>query len=214
MYMNQWHQPRYQGGSYHYGGFGYRSGFDYGYWAFGHPRYRHYDSPFFFFGLLFIYGERCAIYRQPAYAYYPAPDYYYGSGNNGAYYLSRDRYSGLHTSLDDIRNAWITDNSDPMARHIDPSARIAVYLDGKYSYSMSGKDYRGMTADAMHHTSTSTFAVYKVDKRSDGAYIAFAKQQFYDANNNYKVAFVSYTLAPRHDKWMVVAVGSSAHRLG
>ncbi len=213
VYVNQWHRPRYAGGYYSYDGFGYRSGFSYGYWAFGHPRYSHYDSPFFFFGLLFIVGERCERVQQPAYSYYPASDYDYGSGYSDGYYLSRNRYSGLHAALNDIRNAWMTDDSDPMARHIDPGARLAVYQDGKYSYSMSGKDYRGMTSDAMHHTDTSTFAIYKVEKRSDGAYIAFGKQQFNDVDNNHKVAFVSYTIIPRHGKWMMTAVGSSSHRL-
>ncbi|MHB1460187.1 MAG: hypothetical protein ACYC1M_02765 [Armatimonadota bacterium] len=209
VYVTKWHKPRYQTGYYYYDGYGNKKGFKYGGWAFGKPKYRHYNAPYFTHGLLFINAERVVIVRQPVYVYYPVPDYrYYDSS-----YQRNDQYSSLNSALTDIFSSWLNDNGIPITRHITPTERVAVYIDGKYAYSMPGNDYRDMTEDAMRNTGTITFAPYKVAKRSDGAYTAYAKQQFYDADQNYKVAYVTYTMVPKKGKWTIVGVGSSDHRL-
>lgn len=209
VYVTKWHKPRYQTGYYYYDGYGNKKGFKYGGWAFGKPKYRHFNAPYYTHGLLFINAERVVIVRQPVYVYYPVPDYrYYDSS-----YQRNDQYSSLNSALTDIFSSWLNDNGIPITRHITPTERVAVYIDGKYAYSMPGNDYRDMTADAMRNTGTIMFAPYKVAKRSDGAYTAYAKQQFYDADQHYKVAYVTYTMVPKKGKWTIVGVGSSDHRL-
>ena len=127
--------------------------------------------------------------------------------------MSPGNYSGFNAAVEDIKNAWLTGNSELLTRHIDPVGKLAIYLDGKYSYSLSGSDYRDMSLDAMSNISTTGFTVYKTEQRSDGAYTILAKHEFYDADKNLKVAYVSYTLTKTDSDWVIVAAGSSDNKL-
>ncbi len=145
---------------------------------------------------------------QPVYTYIPMPSDYYGD-----YYLNPGAQTGLNAALDDIKDAWITGNPYPILRHVATGATLAIYLNGKYSYSLPDKDYRSMTTDAISRTKTSDFSIYRVDQRSDGAYTAYARQDFTDVNGEAKSAYVSYTLAKSGNQWMIVAAGSSDTQL-
>jgi hypothetical protein len=148
------------------------------------------------------------VISQPDYEYVPVPDSYYGG-----YYLSPGSRSGLSVALDDIKDAWMSGDYTGMVAHVDTGKTIAIYLDGKYSYSLPGKDYRDMTRDAIKHIETSDFQIYKVEKRSDGAYTAFGKHEFTDVDGNAKTAYVSYTLVKSGGRWIIVASGSSDNEL-
>ena len=206
--VGEFHQPRFSGGLYHYDYGRFSGGCHFGFWAFGGPCAGCYWSPFFYFGFPYIYGPDVLILDVPVYTSVPVPDCY-----GGGYYLSRCSYNGLNGAVDDIKNAWLTGNTDLLTRHIDPDSKLAIYLDGKYSYSLSGADYRDMTLDAMGHISTASFTIYKTEQRSDGAYTVLAKHEFYDVDNNHKVAYVSYTLTNSDGQWLIVATGSSDSKL-
>ena len=119
----------------------------------------------------------------------------------------------MNAAVDDIKNAWLTGDSDLLARHIDSAGNMAIYLEGKYSYSLSGADYLQMSVDAMTNITTANFTVYKTEQRSDGAYTVLAKHEFRDVDNNSKVAYVSYTLTRENGDWIIVATGSSDKKL-
>jgi hypothetical protein len=141
----------------------------------------------------------------PVYTYYDVPAYDYGNG----YYLSRGSYTGLDAAIDDIKTGWINGTGDLILRHVDDNTQIAIYLNGEYSYSISGADYANMIRDVAKNIRTAAFTVTGLEKRSDGAYTLLGTHDFYDSDNNHKVVSVSYTLALTGGRWVLVAAGSS-----
>ena len=167
-----------------------------------------YYSPFYYYGLPYIYAPDVVVVAQPGYTYVPAPSSYYGD-----YYLNPGARTGLNSAIDDIKNAWLAGNPDSLLTHVDDATTLAISLNGKYSYSLPGSDYRSMTSDAISHVTTSDFSIYRLEQRSDGAYTAFAKHDFTDINGKAQSAYVSYTLAKSGDAWVIVAAGSSDTKL-
>ncbi len=202
-----WNRSSFSLGFYYYPN--YKTSFFYGYWGFGSSGSYCTYSPFFYYGMPYVYSPRVIVVdNTPAYSYTSLPNYSYGDG----YYLSRGAYGGLRNALDDITNAWVKGQSDLMLRHIDTGMQIAIYLDNNYAYSLSGSDYRDMVRDAIKHIQTISFSIDNVEKRSDGAFTATGTHEFYDANNKHKVVYVSFTLTQRGSKWLIVSAGSSENR--
>jgi len=141
----------------------------------------------------------------PVYTYTEVPVQDYGNG----YYLSPGQTSGLDAATEDLKAAWANGNMDLIARHIDPNAKVAVYMNGGYLYSLSGTDFSNMTRDAMKHIRTVSFTIDKVEQRSDGAYTLTGTHQFYDVNEKLKTVAVDFTLSQMGGKWIIVAAGSS-----
>lgn len=184
-------------------GFGFP--FAFGGWGFDSYCPGCYYSPFYSYGFPYVTSSTVVVASDPGYSYSAVPSYNYGND----YYLSQGSYTGYNAVMDDIKNAWLTNNSDLILRHVDPNAQIAIYSDGKYSYSLAGSDYENMVRDALGHIRTIDFNIYNVAQRSDGAYTVYAKHTFYDLNNNQKVAYVTYTIAQTNGGWAIVATGSS-----
>ena len=96
-----------------------------------------------------------------------------------------------------------------MVAHVDTGTQIAIYLDGNYSYSISGADYSSMVRDAVSRVRTISMTLDNVQQRSDGAYTATGTHQFYDVNGNQKTVSISFTLANSGGRWVIVEAGSS-----
>ncbi len=178
--------------------------FNYGYWGFDCWPYCSY-SPFYSYGLPYVYSPRVEVVEVPTYTYVQVPAYDY---NNG-YYLSQGQYTGLDAALNDIKGAWVNGRADLMLAHIDSATQIAIYLDGNYSYSIPGSDYSSMVRDAISRVRTVSLDFSNVEQRSDGAYTATGTHQFYDVNGNLKTVSISFTLAQNNGQWIIVAAGSS-----
>jgi hypothetical protein len=198
-----WNNSSFYFGLYFYPGFAFP--FDYGYWSFSYCGGYCSYSPFYYYGMPYVYAPRVVVVEVPRYTYVSVPDYSYG--NN--YYLAQGAYSGLNAALDDIRNGWIANKPDLILKYINAGTQVAIYLDNNYAYSLSGSDYKNMVSDAIKHINTVSFTIDKVEQRSDGAYTATGTHDFYDINNNHKVVNVSYTLAQQGGNWTIIAAGSS-----
>ncbi len=195
------HRPRFEAGLFFYNVPQFSGSFYYGYWGFGtgleYPYYL--SSPFFYFGLPYVYAPRVVIVSVPTYSYEPVPFYYVDQGP----------YIGLGYALDNIRSAWLNGDFSQMLPYIRSNRTVAIYLNGQYDYSLNGFDYREMTRDAIDHTRTVDFTFDRLERRSDGAFTAYGTQDFYDVDGNYRTIYVSYTLALSHGNWYIVAAGSS-----
>lgn len=191
-------------GFFFYGGWG--GPYWYPFWGFDYGPYYDIYSPYYYYGYFpYVYQPRVVVVTQPVYTYSYVP--------YDDYYLDSTYQSGLQTALDDIKGSWMSSNGDMIASHINPSLKVAISLNGKYSYTLSGKDYGAMTIDAVGKIKTTGFDYYKVDKRSDGAYQALATHQFHDSSGNQKTVYVSYTLKEIDHVWTIVAAGSSNNQL-
>ncbi len=198
-----WNNSTWSFGLFFYPGFA--AGFNYGYWGFDcWPNCSY--SPFYSYGLPYIYSPRVEVVEVPTYTYVQVPTYDY----NSDYYMSAGQYTGLNDALNDIKSAWNNGRADLMLAHIDPQTQIAIYLDGNYSYSISGADYSNMARDAISRVQTSSLTFDNIERRSDGAYTATGTHQFTDIKGTPKTVSVSFTLALKNGQWVIVAAGSSA----
>jgi len=125
------------------------------------------------------------------------------------YYLTRSMTSQLDDTLSDIRNAWLNGRCDLIAKHVRSDCRIAVFLDGRYDYSIDPDDYIEMTADALGEIDTVGFAWESVKRRVDGAYTAFGRHVYRDTGGITKTVYVSYTLRRIGSEYYIEEVGSS-----
>jgi len=212
-YQNgHYNKPYYSNGGYYYN-YPYVNGwYLFGSYLFGFATGYALAAPYSDYGVVapYVYAPSVVVVPQPYYTYYDVPAYDYGND----YYMSPGAYTGLNAALDDIRNGWIGGNDDLILKHINPSTNVAIYLDGKYSYSVPGNDYSKMTRDALGAIKTVDLSFYKVQERSDGSYIAYGKHEFNDESNNRKVVYISYTLSKSNGNWLITAAGSSDSELG
>ena len=63
----------------------------------------------------------------------------------------------VSVALADIRHAWENRDIQEVAKHTRRDTKIAVYLRGKYQYSLSASDYLDLTRDAFRATTTVRF---------------------------------------------------------
>lgn len=197
-----WNDSFWSIGFFYYPGYSY--GFNFGYWGFDYCGAYCAYSPFYYYGLPYVYAPRAVVVDVPVYTYREVPDYSYGSG----YYLSQGSYSGLDAAMADIRNGWINGDPNLLLKHIGAGTQVAIYLDNNYAYSLSGSDYRDMVSDAVRNIRTINFTINNVEQRSDGAYTVTATHEFYDVNNQRKVVDVDYTLAQQGGSWVITSAGS------
>src|SRR5581483_10483776 len=120
----------------------------------------------YYYGMFPPYiGLNAVAYTPPQYIYVPVPVYnnlgrYQGwrTDDLDDYYLNRDQDESkskpqgegdyrigeekpktdpaLNKAVEDIRKAWETGDIQMLARHVRRDSRIAVYLRGKYQYSL------------------------------------------------------------------------------
>ncbi|MGC8862766.1 MAG: hypothetical protein ACP5R5_08320 [Armatimonadota bacterium] len=202
--------PARRDGFYHYPTRPYSRPLRYGYWVFGG-----YDPTFCRKSVYFYYGCLPCIEIMRVYIG-PYVTVSYGAKPvvvREVYYLVRSAASDLDRALSDIRNAWLNGRSDLIARHVRGGRRVAVFLDGRYDYSVKTDDYVEMTTDALSEIQTVSFTWQTVKQRVDGAYTAFGRHIYRDSDGTTKSIYVSYTLRRIGDEYFIEEVGSSLSRL-
>ena len=209
-----YNQPQNINGYFFYGAPGFYGAFNYGYWGLGisYGCYAPdcYYSPFYYYGFPYVYAPRVEVVDVPVYTYTAVPQYTYGND----YYLSPGNYTGLNAVIGNIADAWNSNNPNLLLQYVGDNTDVGIYMNGSYSYSLPGTDYQAMIKDAMNRIRTVDFNVYNIQKRSDGAYVIYAKHELYDAENNHKVVYVTYTLNQTDNGWAIVDTGSSENKLG
>ena len=79
----------------------------------------------------------------------------------------------------DIARAWTDGDVTPLHRHVrDSDTRIAVSLNGKYSYSIASSDFVQITRDALSRLHTVSFEFTHVRKAKNGDVTAYGKHVY------------------------------------
>lgn len=215
-YPKTYRPPRYYRGHYYYYDtpFFYDRPLRYGHWVFSYiPNYS-YRSAYYYYGYFpYIPVARVIIVRRPVIAYVERPivikeTHRYDEG----YYLDGPR-SSFDAALFDIRAAWLRDDPELLLRHVRKDVRIDVLLDGDYSYSTSGEDYREMTLDAIAGTKTIDFELDSIRSRGNDRVIAYGRHTFISRNGARNTVYVSCLLERIEGDWVITEVGSSPKRL-
>lgn len=194
-------------------------------------------SAVYFSPYSFYYGV-CApyIYRRHAYYAYPStiwidiPIYvnneYRGWGDDRRsrddYYLNRsaDYYDpdsvadpSLRDALDDIHDAFRYGSIEHLINLVDPELKVAVFLKGKYEYSVASNDYLDMTRDAMRNMDTIQFDFTRLRKRAMNVYVASGKHVYRNRDGQTRTVYVSFVLEKLRDRWTITQIGTSPDRI-
>jgi hypothetical protein len=174
------------------------------------PRYTT-PSVYYYYGCLpgYVWYWRVVWVSYPVVVYVERPIswVYVRSG----YYLERPTYSSMDRAISDIVDAWRYADPGLIERHVRPGDRVAIFLDGEYSYSMEGYDYAAITRDAVLNVRTKSFSVDRVAHRSNDMVVVYATHTFVNLDDYYETVYVAYTLERCGHEWYITEAGSS-HR--
>ena len=168
-------------------------------WRYGFRGRRDFDENQFGFNF-YLYSP----YDQPTYLspwyYYPGlPPYVDASEvdvvpgvsfswNSGPAYPYRYGYSynsygsaSLNRSVDDIQAAFSNQDEGAIDSILPPSGQVAIFVDGRYQYSVSSDEFAQMMRDNIANTDTSSFRIDSV-RGGGGRATVTATQTFTDAD--------------------------------
>ncbi|MDH7482642.1 MAG: hypothetical protein QHH26_11815 [Armatimonadota bacterium] len=129
---------------------------------------------------------------------------------NDDYYLCDTYGRRLREALNRIQRAWERGDEYLIRDYLRFNSRIAVYLNGKYAYSIDAEDYYDMTRDAMRNIRTRSFIFDRIHKRSSDCVVAFGTHIYVDEDSGFvKTVYVSYTLERFGSDWYITEVGCS-----
>lgn len=172
--------------------------------------YYHYDHT------QYVEVARVVVETYPEVIYVDRPVY-----ETVDYYPENAPLNPLNEAFADIRAAFLAGRFDLIQAHVAPKENVAVFLDGKYDYSISGDDYLQITHDALESLQTVGFVWDRARPRSDGSVTGFAQHTFYqppasglpdgdqDLADPMKTVYVTFTLRKQSGVYYITEVGSS-----
>jgi len=199
--------PTYRGGFYYYSCRPSDRPHHYGYWVFDrtYPAFSR-KSVYYHYGA-FPYVETARVHIGPyitlSYSRTPV------TIERDRYYLNGRRIDGLDRALSDIRYAWLDDRPELIEKYLPAHQWMAVFLDGRYDYSLDPADYIRMTEDAIDEIRTIRFTWEEIRQHTNGDYTAFARHTYRDDYVRTQTVYVSYTLHRIGQEYVIVEVGSS-----
>lgn len=177
-------------------------------------------SPFsFFFGIClpFIDISVCSVY-PPSVVFIDTPIY---NGNNCVGYTNLDDQNliddpnlntnepGLNAALDELTETFQGGNIDGLASLVDPNISIAVFLQGRYQYSLSSSNYVDLTRDAISGMQNAQLNLNFLHQRSPGVFVVSGNQMYTGQNGQTRTVYVSYVLQDISGQWTLTQVGTS-----
>ena len=144
------------------------------------------------------------------------------SQNGGQYRVGENRQptpkveikdAALDSTLNDIKDAWKTGKIDPLAKHVRRDAKVAVYLRGKYQYSLDAGDYLDMTHDALAATKTVRFELDNAQRKQKGVYTLTGRHIYQDKDGKEHTVYISYVLEQVDNDYVITQVGSAPDKV-
>jgi hypothetical protein len=142
-----------------------------------------------------------------------------GQGQNGQYQIGEGdarktgpdapKASPIDSAVADIKQAWQGRDIQLLAKHIRSDSRIAVYLRGKYQYSLDASDYLDITRDAFAATKTVRFTLDRVQRKQKDVYTVSGRHVYTDKDGEERTVHVSYVLEKMDDEYVITQVGSA-----
>lgn len=205
---------------------------DYCYYPYYYPTY---DPVIVFYSPYSYYYDVCPpfIYRSHCHYYppvsiwidvplYSGVEFRSWGGHDDEYYLDRRDYytdpsrlpdKDLENAVLDVREAFRFNNINLLANLTDKSVRIAVFLKGKYDYSLDAGDYLDMTRDMFASTETLEFDIQQIHRRSPDVWVVSGKQVYLNRDNKRRAVYVSFVLERVNNRWTITQVGTAPDRI-
>ncbi len=185
-----------------------------GYYPFYSNAYTYGDtswSPYYYYGCAPRYISNTGIYVAQPTSGFLALKSVNSAANN--YYLVKSVALAMNPmqaqAARDIEDCWLTDNLAPLAAHTNRNDRIAVYLDGKYRYSIAPGDYLDLTHDAQRTLKTLSYHLDMVATPARGVIVLQGEHIYVDHKNVKHTVIVSYALRQQGRNYIISEVGVS-----
>jgi hypothetical protein len=120
---------------------------------------------------------------------------------------------GLENAIDELREGFRRGNIDSLVTLTDPQGEVAIFLKGKYEYSMSSNDFLDLTRDALASTRTIQFDLTQLHKRGEGVYVVSGKHVYRDQDDRSRTVYVSYVLESLENQWTLTQMGTAPDRI-
>ena len=124
-------------------------------------------SPWYYYPMLppYVAYDRCRFDHYPGWGVWAGYPY---NWSRPAYYGNYDYWGSGHGSaidyaVDDIVNAFEHQDKRSAGRLISNQDDVAIYVDGKYSYTINAKDFYDMFLDATQNTKTKHYEILSVE---------------------------------------------------
>ena len=179
-----------------------------------------YYSPYsFYFGICLPYIDTsvCAVY-PPTVAFIDMPNY---SGNYWSGYANVEDNNlindpnldqnepGLNGALDEITETFQGGNIDGLASIVSPNMSIAVFLRGRYQYSLTSSNYVDLTRDAIANMQNTQLNLNYLHERSPGVFCASGSQTYTATDGSQRIVYMSFVLQDVSGQWTLTQVGTS-----
>ncbi|MCS6777879.1 MAG: hypothetical protein RMJ43_06790 [Chloroherpetonaceae bacterium] len=119
----------------------------------------------------------------------------------------------LRIAVDDICRTWTDKNIQLLAKHVRRDVRIAVYLRGKYQYSLDATDYLDITRDALNVANTVKFTLDRIERKEANIYTVSGKHVYRDREGESRTVLVSYVLEKMDGEYIITQIGTAPERL-
>jgi hypothetical protein len=125
------------------------------------------------------------------------------------FYLKNPNAETIATALDDIRKAWLNGDVERLRARFKSDGRVRVYPRGEYKYSVEGKDFMAMLADAMKTIDTIAFEFDAPRPEEGGRVFVTGKHTFTDGEKKRQTTYISYVLERSGNRWVITEAGSA-----
>ncbi|MDR3692387.1 MAG: hypothetical protein P4L46_23590 [Fimbriimonas sp.] len=120
--------------------------------------------------------------------------------------------SDLDYSIDDIVDAFQSDDKKAIDRLVPQNGNVNIYVDGKYSYSLAASDFYDTYVDGIESTKTDRYEILDVKSNPDGTARVVAKHMYNDPWGERKFVYHSYFLVREGSDYVIREFGTSNYR--
>lgn len=119
----------------------------------------------------------------------------------------------LDRTIQDITLAY-GQGSPELIEGLTPSkGNVAIYLDGAYKYSVSGRDFGAMLHDSVSTVHTDGYRALSARKYHDGTVLFEAEHNTTDPKGEHQTVYQSFRLAPEGKGYVIREFGTSQSKL-
>lgn len=112
-----------------------------------------------------------------------------------------------------VKQAWAKRDIQLLSELTDPKTRIAVYLRGKYQYSLAPQDYLDMTRDAFENVDTVAFRLDPPQRKEKGVYTVVGRHTYRSRDGEERSILISYVFEKKNDKYVLTQVGTAPEQI-
>ena len=139
-------------------------------------------SPWYYYPNLpgYVSHNRVRTWTIPGIAFIGYPyDWVNPSGNNWNNGWGNNRYNDVDYAVDDLQTVFEDADRRAVGRLVPHRSDVGIFIDGRYSYSLSSDDFYDLLLDNAQNTKTRRYVIERVWRNNDGARV-IARHEFED----------------------------------